>query len=511
MTLTKRGKWIVVLLVLLGGGWFLYQGFRWTVARVWVGPDEMMVIISRVGKDLAPGQILAKEGQKGVKEEVLGTGRHFINPINEEYEIHPLIYVRAGTPPRRDGDQEVASEPPQVGIVTSLIGTELPEGEFLAEPGQKGVWKRVLTPGKYRLNPYAYKVELASAVVIEPGYVGVVTHLAGENSTGELAKPHQRGVLEDVLTPGIYYLNPREFRVSAVEIGYNELTFEDASSIIFPTSDGNTVRIDGTIIWGIYPADAPHIIKQFGSEEKVVNLVIRPQAESTMRLEGSNYTSRQFVEGDSREQFQQAVTASLKSTLERKNIRMLLTLIRNIDVPDTIKKPIQSAKIAEEQNLTNRVKIETAKVLTELNEVKGTVDIEAATARTETLKLMQEERAKGQAEVAKIEAETELKVAEKLSQAARERGEALKILGKADADVVALMGAAQAEGMRLKIAPFEDPNAYALWRFADGLPDDMRIELRYAGVGTFWTDSNDPAKMGAGALNQLLKPEAKPK
>ena len=47
---------------------------------VYVGPDQMAVITAKTGDALPPGQILAKKGQQGIQEDVLGEGRHFLNP-----------------------------------------------------------------------------------------------------------------------------------------------------------------------------------------------------------------------------------------------------------------------------------------------------------------------------------------------------------------------------------------------------------------------------------------------
>ena len=50
--------------------------------------------------------------------------------------------------------------------------------------------QRPLTPGKYRLNPFAYVVTKVPATVIHPGSVGCVTLLTGAPSPeGQLAEP----------------------------------------------------------------------------------------------------------------------------------------------------------------------------------------------------------------------------------------------------------------------------------------------------------------------------------
>ena len=83
------------------------------------------MISAKIGDPLPPGQILAKEGQKGIRERVLGEGRHFLNPILFEHEILPVTTIPAG----------------KLGAVTSKVGSNLPKGEFLANRGRKQVYQ----------------------------------------------------------------------------------------------------------------------------------------------------------------------------------------------------------------------------------------------------------------------------------------------------------------------------------------------------------------------------------
>ncbi len=197
---------ITVLALVIAG---IYLGWLWFFCRFYVPPGKMAVIIAKEGKDLEPGQILAKEGQKGVQEEPLAEGRHFRNPIFFDWNIVTATKIPAG----------------KVGVVTSKVGKELPAGEFLANEGEKGVWRRVLGPGFYRLNPVGYKVDIVDAVSIPVGYVGVVTSLSGEKaSDGKFAEANQKGVRTDVLQPGLYYVNSNEFKVDVIEIGLNQVS-----------------------------------------------------------------------------------------------------------------------------------------------------------------------------------------------------------------------------------------------------------------------------------------------
>ena len=195
---------------------FLWQ---WGFCRFYVGPNEMAIITAKNGEALEPGQILAREGQKGIREEPLGEGRHFLNPIFYERRIVPAIII----------------DPGKVGVVTSKVGEKLPTGEFIAERGQKGIWQSVLGPGKYRMNPYGYNIEIVDAISIPIGYAGVITSLSGEQApSGQFANDKQKGVRKDVLQPGLYYVNAKEYKVDVLEIGINQVSLlgEGGSKVV---------------------------------------------------------------------------------------------------------------------------------------------------------------------------------------------------------------------------------------------------------------------------------------
>lgn len=194
---------VIVGLVLLYGIW------RWGFCRFYVAPDHMAIITSKTGKALPEGEILAEKGQKGVWKDVLGEGRYFLNPVLYDWEIKPIVEIVVG----------------KIGIVTSKIGKELPPGEFLAEKEEKGIQKKVLGPGKYRLNPYGYEINIQDALEIPIGYIGVVTSLSGKEVKGsEFAKIGEKGVLENALQPGLYYINPKQYKVDIMEIGTNQIS-----------------------------------------------------------------------------------------------------------------------------------------------------------------------------------------------------------------------------------------------------------------------------------------------
>lgn len=195
-----------IIALVLGLVWFIWT---WGFCRFYVGPDQMVVITAKTGKALPPGQILAKEGEMGIQESVLGEGRHFRDPVMFDREYHAALLIPPG----------------KIGIVTSKVGDPLPQGEFLAESGQKGIGRTVLGPGKYRLNPHGYEVKIEDAVLIPIGYAGVITSLSGNQAPeGAFAGKNEKGVRKDILQPGLYFVNPKEFQVNVLEIGVNQVS-----------------------------------------------------------------------------------------------------------------------------------------------------------------------------------------------------------------------------------------------------------------------------------------------
>lgn len=150
------------VLVLGAFALFLLVG-AWNSVFHYVAPGQMLVVVSKSGADLPSGELLAGPGEKGPRREVLGEGRHFVVPVLYDVELHPVVDVPPGS----------------IGVVTARVGKDLPAGQILANAGQKGIQRDVLPPGRHRLNPYGYKVEIKEATTIRPGFVGFVTSLTG--------------------------------------------------------------------------------------------------------------------------------------------------------------------------------------------------------------------------------------------------------------------------------------------------------------------------------------------
>jgi SPFH domain / Band 7 family len=76
-----------------------------------------------------------------------------------------------------------------------------------------------------------------------------------------LAKPGERGTLEDILQPGVYFTNPKLQKITLIEIGFNEFSTTNVPGgsnyqISFPSDTGFLIRVGVTVVWGIDPRHA---------------------------------------------------------------------------------------------------------------------------------------------------------------------------------------------------------------------------------------------------------------
>src|SRR6478609_333815 len=91
---------VLALIVLIYGLWI---GIKWTAMRVYVGPEQVLLITNKFGKSLPSDRITVPAGDnsyKGVREEVLGPGRYFLNPVEYDWEVREQVQIPAGDPHR---------------------------------------------------------------------------------------------------------------------------------------------------------------------------------------------------------------------------------------------------------------------------------------------------------------------------------------------------------------------------------------------------------------------------
>ena len=521
----SSGKLIIASLVSLGVlAAFGWAAIEWSYNRIYV-PEGSSLLLRYKGPPLpipglgmrpaaATGRFAEVDEngapkELGVLEQMVGPGRHFYCPLWWERTLVE--------------DQTV--EPGEVGLVVSKMGNDLPGGQFLVDGDLgktefKGILRKVFGPGTYRVNPYAYEFrkmeevtfrsgdqeKKAGWVNIPTGYVGVVTDLADNPLTGA-----KTGIQDKVLQPGLYPINEKEQQVDIVEIGYREMSIganmktdpqgnllldesgepsiaDDGSGVEFPSRDGFPIRMDFTAIWGIMPDQASSVIRKFGNVDAVETKVVIPQTESICRNMGSTLGAVELLIGESRQTFQQETSENFRDVLHEKGITVLNGLVRHIHIPQEVRMPIQKANIADELKLTREQEQLTAETEALLREAEEKVTLATQEIKVQTEKLVAEKLAEGMKQAEEIKAGTEQLVAAIDKQTAELEAQATVLLGEAEAEAKKLSEEAKADKFRLAVEAFGAGDAYNQWVFASGLPDDIELNLLYAGEGTFWTD-----------------------
>jgi len=477
---------VILVVVLLLPVWF------WVFCRIEPGPGEIAVLIRKTGKNLPSGQVLALEkDQKGIQLDVLAEGRYFRNPYYWGWEIARITDIPPG----------------KLGVLTRLYGEELPGGKILAQEGHKGIVAEVLRPGKYRINPYAYGVQLFDATTIRPGFGGVVTSLTGlDVLNGDvpaadrntfLVKEGMKGVKPEVLDAGTYYLNP--YMVTVVEVNLQSQRFEMSGedAISFLTLDGFTVNVEGTIEYALMRDQVARLTHQVGDMDDILKKIVLPKARGFSRIEGSKNPAKNYIAGTTRQKFQDNLEAHLIAQCKNWGVDIKSVLIRNITPPDAIASIIREREVAVQDAVKYGQQIEQAKseaelVKQEMLAVQNKEKVEADTARIRAVIAAEQGR-----EVRLTRANKDLEVARLENAAAKAQAEAKLLRAKAEGDVIRMRNEADASVIENQVKAFGTGMELARYAFYGKVAPKIRAIL-----------SGDQAE-GLGGLLQWYVPASK--
>ena len=208
---------------------------------IFISEDENGVIIKKwgFGPDLEEGRIIATDNEAGIQARMLQPGLHFWKWWwMFAIEKNKILTIPEGS----------------IGVVEAMDGKRLPAGAILAikvldcnafqdasgflnGDGEKGWQRNYLANGQYRINPYLFEVQIVPALDIAPDEIGLVTTLDGNSLrkgtiAGQEIEGHKtfqdanaflsnggfRGLQEEVLLPGKYFINPNFAEVSRTQM-----------------------------------------------------------------------------------------------------------------------------------------------------------------------------------------------------------------------------------------------------------------------------------------------------
>jgi uncharacterized membrane protein YqiK len=264
---------------------------------------QVGIIIKRFGpRSLAPGRLVALNGEAGYQAETLPPGVHF-GYFFWQYRIHKVWVTIV---PQGELALVLAADgaaiPPE-RILGKIVDCDNFQDarKFLANGGEKGRQLGILTAGTYRINTALFSVIRADdadehgmnpaflrLTQVEPDRVGIVTTLDGVSiESGEIAGPTiaghdnfqnaqaflngggRRGLQEQILLSGTWNLNPWFAQVEQVQmvhipIGYVGVVIsfvgkahEDVSGLEFKHGDLVNVGHKGVWVTPLYPGKHP--------------------------------------------------------------------------------------------------------------------------------------------------------------------------------------------------------------------------------------------------------------
>jgi regulator of protease activity HflC (stomatin/prohibitin superfamily) len=457
-----RQRWVAASgLTLLGLGTVVSL---YNACKIEVGTGQQAVLIRKEGLELEPDMELApapKDGRSyykgvqsgGANNGVLTEGRYFYNPYFWSWEISPQFVVPGN----------------KIGIRIALSGDDMTPGQILAEPGQKGILREVLKPGRYPYNPYAESIELHDPVTIPAGLRGVVTKLAGpmpKNPNVFLVEDGERGVQHKTLEPGTYYLNPYETRVSQVDCRSRRFNLGQEGEMSFLSADGFPITLDGVVEFRILPEKVAEMFVKYNEsangdaiDEEIIAKIITPESRSLCRMGGSKLSGGQFISGEDREKFQTDLVKSLTENCQKQGIEILAVAITSIQPPEDITQPVQQREVAKQQLAQfQREKLQ------QVSEAKLKIEVVLADQKKRVVEAEQEviektTKAEEEQKVAVTLAEQKLTVAQTQFEAAKDKASAILAKAEAEAVVIKFDNAAEAAGLAAQVAAFDGDGA----------------------------------------------------
>jgi uncharacterized membrane protein YqiK len=220
----------VIALIGLGILWYIVTRFL-----VNVGAQEVAIKERRyLGRRMPQGRVVATEGEVGIQADVLKPGLHFVlYPIETVVRKVPLVEIGAD---ELGIIEAIDGEPMQTGSIFAPDRAQNAHNNFqdpiafIKQGGVKGIQLRTLPPGKWAIHPFLFNVSIATATMVPPGKIGIMTAADGtqlepgrlhgsaieghknfQDAEAFIKNGGQKGPQVETLTPGTYRIHTDSF------------------------------------------------------------------------------------------------------------------------------------------------------------------------------------------------------------------------------------------------------------------------------------------------------------
>ncbi|TAG56287.1 MAG: prohibitin family protein [Cytophagales bacterium] len=234
---------------------------------------------------------------------------------------------------------------------------------------------------------------LASVIQIGTGEVGVQSLYGNVNS--------------EILESGLHLINPlvevknfdkktQNYTMSSVH-DEGDKNGDDAIRVL--TADGLEVGIDLTILYRVIPAKTPEILKQIGIDYK--NVVVRPITRTKIR-DNAVYYDAVSLYSTKRNEFQTRIYNDIEKDFKNRGIQLEQLLIRNINLPESVKQTIESKINAEQESQKMKFVLDKERQEADRKrvEAQGIADYQKIMSNGLTDKQLQYEMIKAQKDIA---------------------------------------------------------------------------------------------------------------
>jgi len=253
---------------------------------------------------------------------------------------------------------------------------------------------------------YARPVKIAGIVI---ALIGALTASIRQIDAGTIGIQSLFGkVNNNVLENGLNFVNPlvdvfvfdtktQNYTMSALG-SEGEQSGDDAIRVL--SADGLEVIIDLTVLYKILPSEAPNIYKQIGRDYK--DKIVRPVTRTRIR-DNAVYYDAVSLYSKKRDEFQDRIYKTIAKDFKDRGLILEQLLIRNINLPESVKKTIESKINAEQDAQKMEFVLQKEKQEAERKrvEAKGISDYQTIIASSLTDRQLQYEMINAQKELAK--------------------------------------------------------------------------------------------------------------
>ena len=178
----------------------------------------------------------------------------------------------------------------------------------------------------------------ASVTRVGTGHVGVLT-LFGR-------------VTNETLGEGIHLINPMK---TNNELSIQTQTLKESASV--PSSEGLMMALDTSLIYHLSPDRAGEVFQKIGGDYETI--VVEPTLRSAIREATASHTANALYTGE-REMVAKQIFEQVNESLAKRGITVENVLLRDIQLPATLKASIEAKQQAEQEALAMNFRLQKA-------------------------------------------------------------------------------------------------------------------------------------------------------